>query len=130
MDGLITEVLSAPRWLPAATQGTIGVQCRSGDQAIARIIAVLNDAEAELHTRAERAVATALQGSCQVPLAVYATNHASELLVSAMVGTPDGQRVLRAQTRGAPEHADELAAIVAGDLISQGADQIIAELSG
>jgi len=72
MDGLITEVLSVPRWLPAATQGTIGVQCRSGDDSIARTISVLNDAEAELCTRAERGVATALHGSCQVPLAVYA----------------------------------------------------------
>jgi len=130
MDGLITEVLSVPRWLPAATQGTIGVQCRSGDDSIARTISVLNDAEAELCTRAERGVATALHGSCQVPLAVYAEQRQGELQVSAMVGTPDGLRVLRAHTRGDPGDVDELAAAVADELIGQGADQIIAELSG
>jgi hydroxymethylbilane synthase len=130
MEALITEQLSPPLWLPAATQGTIGVQCRAGDDAVADLISSLSDADAVLRTRAERAVATALHGSCQVPLAVFANILSGELRISAMVGTPDGSSVLRAESGGAPERVDELAAEVATDLIGQGADRIIAALSG
>lgn len=128
MDDLITEELGPPRWLPAATQGTIGVQCRADDDSVAGLIAVLSDADAVLRTRAERAVATSLQGSCQVPLAVFAENQKGEFRVSGMVGTPDGRQLLRAESHGAPEQATELAAAVAADLIGQGADRIIAAL--
>lgn len=128
MDGLITEELGPPRWLPAATQGTIGVQCRSDDNDVASLIAVLSDADAELRTRAERAVAAALQGSCQVPLAVFAEIREGDFRVSGMVGMPDGSQLLRAESHGAPEMAGELAAAVAEDLIGQGADRIIAAL--
>jgi len=128
MDDLITEELGPPRWLPAATQGTIGVQCRADDAEVAALISVLSDPGTVLRTRAERAVATALQGSCQVPLAVFAENEGQEFRVSGMVGMPDGSRVLRAESRGDPAQADALAAQVAGKLLEQGADRIIAAL--
>jgi len=128
MDDLITEELGPPRWLPAATQGTIGVQCRADDAEVAALISVLSDPGTVLRTRAERAVATALQGSCQVPLAVFAENEGQEFRVSGMVGMPDGSRVLRAESRGDPAQADALAAQVAGKLLGQGADRIIAAL--
>jgi len=128
MEALITEVLGPPRWLPAATQGTIGVQRREGDNAIASCLAVLNDSETALRTRSERAVAAALQGSCQVPLAVFAEVQGDGMRVSSMVGTPDGGQVLRATAAGATAEADRLAAAVASDLMSQGAAEIIASL--
>ena len=130
MDHLITEELGPPRWLPAATQGTIGVQCRVDDGDVAALISVLSDPGTVLRTRAERAVATALQGSCQVPLAVFAESEGAEFRVSAMIGMPDGSRVLRAESRGDPAEAEALAALVAGNLLEQGADGIIAALGG
>jgi hydroxymethylbilane synthase len=129
LGGLITEVLAPPRWLPAGTQGTIGVQRRAEDTALAELVAVLADADAMLRTRAERAVAAALQGSCQVPLAVFAEQRGGRFRVSGMVGLPDGSRVVRADAEGRPEDADGLAAQVAGDLLAQGADRIIASLA-
>lgn len=129
MDNLITEVLRPPMWLPAATQGTIGVQRRTGDDDIAGLLAVLNDAEAALRTRAERAVAAALQGSCQVPLAVFAEMVSGTLHVTGMVGMPDGSRLLRARSEGPAADVDRVADEVARDLLGQGADRIIAELA-
>ena len=128
MGQLVTEVLAPPRWLPAATQGTIGVQCRAGDEEIQGLASVLDDADAGLRTRAERAVAAALQGSCQVPLAVFAEEIGGVFSVNGMVGMPDGSRLLRASASGKPEQAIELADSVARDLIGQGADRIIAAL--
>lgn len=129
MESLVSETLGPPSWLPAATQGTIGVQIRQGDQAVSELIQPLLDAETALRTRAERAVATLLQGSCQVPLAVYAVIENASLRISALVGTPDGRTLLRSEIEGAPAEVDSLSKIVAQDLISQGASDIISSLS-
>jgi hydroxymethylbilane synthase len=129
MGDLITETLKPPRWLPAATQGTIGIQCRTGDRAVAELIEPLKDPDAVLRTRAERAVATVLQGSCQVPLAVFAELDGEELKISGMVGMPDGSMLVRGEQAGSSGEADRLSAAVADDLLSQGAGRIIASLS-
>ena len=128
MDHLVTETLEPPRWLPAATQGTIGIQCRDDDSKVIALIEPLKDADAVLRTRAERAVATALQGSCQVPLAVFAEVDGDTFRISGMVGMPDGSKLVRAVKTGSSRDVDRLAAAVADDLISQGADRIIASL--
>jgi hydroxymethylbilane synthase len=129
LDHLITEILAVPEWLPAATQGTIGIQCRTDDADVIRLIEPLKDADAVLRTRVERAVATALQGSCQVPLAVFANLEDEMLGIQALVGMPDGSRLLKSERSGPASAADQLAAAVAEDLLGQGAGQIIASLS-
>jgi hydroxymethylbilane synthase len=129
MGELISETLEPPQWLPAATQGTIGVQCRNGDRAVVDLIEPLKDPEAVLRTRAERAVATVLEGSCQVPLAVFAEINGEEMRVRGMVGTPDGSQILRAEQTGSIGEVDRLSAAVADELLNQGAGRIIAALS-
>lgn len=128
LERYITDTLEPPRWLPASTQGTIGIQNRAGDDTVRALLEPLNDADSVLRTRAERAVATALEGSCQVPLAVYAERDGQELAVSGLVGTPDGTTVLRANRSGHESEVDALAAGVAGDLLGQGGGDIIAAL--
>lgn len=128
MDHLVTETLAPPRWLPASTQGTIGIQCRDGDQEVVDLIRPLNNADTALHTRAERSVATALHGSCQVPLAVYADFDGDQLRIRGMVGKPDGSLLLRAGKSGSPFEVDRLSATVAEELINQGAERIISSL--
>jgi hydroxymethylbilane synthase len=88
----------------------------------------LNHAETALRTRAERAVDAALEGSCQVPLAVYCVVEGNDLSVTGLVGTPDGATVLRSERHGAAADADTVAAAAASDLIGQGAGDIIARL--
>lgn len=129
LDHLVTETLEPPQWLPAATQGTIGIQCRIADDAVISLIDPLKDPGAVLRTRTERTVAAALQGSCQVPLAVYSELDAEALSISGLVGMPDGSILLRAERTGPDSEADRLASEVAGDLMNQGADRIIASLS-
>ncbi len=128
LDRYITETLEPPAWLPASTQGTIGIQNRSGDESVKELLKPLADREAALRTRAERAVATALEGSCQVPLAVYAELEAESLSLAGLVGTPDGATIIRSEIHGSAVDVDELAAGVANDLIEQGAADIIAAL--
>jgi hydroxymethylbilane synthase len=129
LDELVTEILGPPHWLPAATQGTIGVQCRKGDDAVSSLIQPLLHPETALRTQAERSVATLLQGSCQVPLAVFAEINDEQLQIRSLVGTPDGQTVLRSKISGEAQNVASLSAKIAEDLLAQGADQIIASLA-
>ncbi len=129
LERYITETLEPPTWLPASTQGTIGIQNRAGDHEVRALLEPLADADAELRTRAERAVATALEGSCQVPLAVYSVIDGGQLTISGLVGTPDGSRIVRADHGGPASSVDELAAAVSTELLEQGAGEIIAALS-
>jgi len=126
MANLITETLQAPEWLPAPTQGTIGLQYSVEDTHTQTLLRPLNHLETWLRTQAERSVARLLQGSCQVPLAVYAELFGELLQLQALVGEADGSRILRSQQQGPVTELQQLAENVATDLLQQGADQIIA----
>lgn len=124
----ITALMAPPNWLPAGTQGIIGLQCRAEDEAMNELLEPLADAQAMRQARAERTVLAALLGSCQVPLAVYADpQDDGSLTLTGMVGTPDGQTVLRAEAAGTDPEAVGLE--LAGKLKAQGAEAIIASLS-
>ncbi len=126
---LVSETLQAPEWLPAVTQGTICLQYRDSDTELQGMLQPLNHAPTALCAQVERMVSRRLEGSCQMPLAVYARLEAQQLALDALVGTADGKRILRSSRRGAPALGLELAQELAEDLLRQGADQIIAGLA-
>ncbi len=125
---LVSETLQAPKWLPAVTQGTICLQYRDTDSELRELLQPLNDAPTALCAQAERMVSRQLQGSCQMPLAVFARLEAEQLSLDALVGTVDGKRILRSSGSSAPELGMQLATEIAEDLLQQGADEIIASL--
>ncbi len=125
----ISHELAAPDWLPAPCQGAIGIQCRADDRAIDAVIRKLNHLPSERQVQAEQGLSRRLGGSCQLPLAALADPGANATIaLQAMVGSSDGQTLLRATASAAsPEAAAEQAADA---LLAQGADAIIrAELS-
>lgn len=124
-EHLITETLAAPDWLPAPTQGTIGIQYREADEATRQLLLPLDDPATALRSRAERGVARRLQGSCQVPLAVFAELEAEVLHIQALVGEPDGSRLLRSRCQGPAAEASGLIDSLADELLEQGAAEII-----
>ncbi len=62
--------------IPAAGQGALGLEIRSGNAGLHDRLASLVDADAWLAVHAERAVARVLGGSCSMPLAAFATRDA------------------------------------------------------
>ena len=61
---------------------------------ILALIAPLDDAPTHVCVRAERALNARLHGGCQVPIAAHAEIVDGALRMRAMVGSPDGRRVL------------------------------------
>jgi hydroxymethylbilane synthase len=124
----IRALLEPEDSLPAAGQGAMAIEIvAQGDSAaLAQTLAPLNHRPTELAVRAERTVSRVFGGSCSVPLAAYATVDGDTMRLRAMVATPDGTRVARADLTG-PAHAPEqLGEQVANLLKQQDASAILA----
>jgi hydroxymethylbilane synthase len=124
----ITETLQPPDFLPASTQGIIGLQCREDDSHTRSLIASLADPDTMVVANAERAVARVLEATCQVPLAVYAVLEDDLVSLRSVVSTPDGKESIRAAGEAPPADAVALGENVAADLLSNGAGKIMAAL--
>jgi hydroxymethylbilane synthase len=128
----IRSLLDPADSLPAAGQGALGIEIRADRADLAAWLAPLHHEHTAAAVEAERMVSRALGGSCEVPLAAYATWHDGALHLRGVVATPDGQRVLSAQasapapTTGA---ALELGREVASQLEAQGALEIVRALT-
>ncbi len=114
--------------LPAIGQGVLGIETRCGDDTVRQLLAPLGDAETTSLITAERALNKTLNGGCQVPIAGHAIFQQNEIYLRGLVGEPDGSRILRAEIRGKAENAEQLGILLAEDLISQGADSILASI--
>jgi hydroxymethylbilane synthase len=90
------------------------------------LLAPLNHAATAQAVTAERTVSKRFGGSCQVPLAAYATVEGDTMRLRAMVATPDGQRMAAVEASGAASAPDVLGAQIAGELQAQGAEAILA----
>ncbi|MGD8428937.1 MAG: hydroxymethylbilane synthase [Ectothiorhodospiraceae bacterium] len=124
----IAAVLSPEQSLPAVGQGALGIEAREDDAEIAELIAPLNHHETNLRVSAERAVNARLEGSCHVPIAAYALLEGGDAVwLRALVGSPDGRRVLRAEGRAAADQGSALGTRVAEELLDQGAGDLLAE---
>ena len=129
MASRIRSLLAAEDSLPAAGQGALGIEIRAGRPEIQACLAPLNHAPSAMAVSAERAVSRALGGSCDVPLAAYATwEDASNLYLRAFVASTDGQTICRSEKKlslASVQEADAMGLQVADDLIAQGAQALL-----
>jgi hydroxymethylbilane synthase len=97
----ITQVLPFDEFPPAPGQGAICIEARSGDAAIAAILAPVNHGPTATALAAERAFLAGLDGDCRTPIAGHARiEDNGELHFFGMVLSPDGQVAHRAECRG------------------------------
>jgi len=129
-EARITEFLPPEQFLPAIGQGAIGIEIRNDDTRVSELVAELNDAQTATRIAAERALNEALQGGCQVPIAGYSEISHGVILLRALVGRPDGTELVQGVISGRPEDAEELGRVLAADLLSRGAKQILDEVYG
>lgn len=124
----ITEYLDVNLSLPAAGQGVVGIECRRDDSNVQQLCAALNDLDAEHCISAERAFATHLEGSCQAPIAAFATVQHEQLHLTGLVAAPDGSQVIRQQLSGVRLHGAQLGVQLAETVLKLGADKLLASL--
>ena len=128
LQSRIRQLLPAETSLPANGQGALGIECRPNDAELLALLAPLAHPATALCVRAERAMNRALQGGCQVPIGAYAELHGDDVWLRGLVGSPDGQQILRAERQGPAATAEQLGQSVAEQLLAMGADKILREV--
>ena len=131
LEQRIRAVLDPGQSLPAAGQGAMAIEIASvGVRAdgvdLMRLLAPLNHAPTSLAVAAERKVSKVFGGSCQVPLAAFATVDGDQMRLRAMVATPDGTRMASADVSGPADAPEALGERVAELLRQQDASAILA----
>lgn len=116
--------------LPAVGQGAICIECRVGDSEVERLIAPLHHPATAIRIAAERALNARLEGGCQVPIAAYAELSDDMLQLRALVGEPDGSRLIRGETQGEARRAEALGETLADELLRRGARAILDKVYG
>ena len=113
--------------LPAPGQGALGIEARADDDEVMTLLGRLDHEDTRYEVTAERAVLTALDAGCLVPLAALARREGDRLSVESVVASPDGRRLLRETLVGTPSEAEGLGLKVAEGLKGQGAEELLRE---
>lgn len=123
----ITSPLPTAQFLPAVSQGAIGICIREHDEPTRPWIAALDHAMTRLAVTAERTLLRALEGGCQVPLGALAEIEAGRMTLRASVCALDGSREIVARDAGDASlaGAEALGLRVAAQLRAQGADALM-----
>ena len=124
----IRDTLSAEDSLPAAGQGALGIEIAAHRLDLLGVLNPLNHPQTNACVSAERALARALDGSCQVPLAAYCTEQNGMLKLRGFVGRPDGSEILEAEAEAPIAYAEGLGNGVAEKLAAAGAKTLIQQI--
>lgn len=121
----IVELFSADRLCPAVGQGALAIETRATDEPIRQAVARLDDRVTHRAVRAERSLLLGLGGGCSVPIAAHATASGEDLSMMGVVASPDGKRLIRASTSGSLSDPEGLGSVLARQLLSLGAREIL-----
>jgi len=109
LDHRAAVVIDAESMVPAACQGIIGVTCRAEDTELHELLSGIEDREARAVSRAERALLSALDGSCRTPIGGYAKLLPNgDLRLTGLVARPDGSFLLKRSLHGPAAEAEWL----------------------
>jgi len=122
----IKALIEPEQSLPAPGQGAMAIEICEDRTDLQHILAPLNHLPTAQAVTAERTLSRAFGGSCQIPLAAFATIDGPQMRLRAMIGTPDGKQVVTADASGAADAPQALGGKIAEQLAAQGAAAILA----
>jgi hydroxymethylbilane synthase len=129
--GLVQHVrgfFSPEQLCPAAGQGALAMESRSGDRETISALRFLDHAPTRSAVECERAALNALGGGCQVPIGAYGQSAGERLLLRAVVASPDGRQLIHEQRSGRDPQA--LGTEVGRALLERGARHILESVYG
>jgi hydroxymethylbilane synthase len=127
----VTEILDPLTMLPAPAQGALAVECRTDDTRLAKLLGTLDHAGSRAAVHAERALLATLEAGCSAPVAGYAVEAENEdgdleIYLRGAVFSPDGLGSIRLSRTGTLADAAKVGRLLAGDLLDEGAADLIA----
>jgi len=114
--------------LPAAGQGSLGIEVRKEDAEVRNLVSPLNDSKASTCIRAERACLQHLGAECYTSMAAFAEIKDAGIHLRAVVADLNGKRLLRDEAAGDLKDFESIGTALAERLLSRGAKEIIEEM--
>ena len=124
----IDQLIPGDISLHAVGQGALGIECVQGKPEVMEVIKVLEHTPTSQRCLAERAFLRELEGGCQVPIGVNTRFDGDQLILTGMVASLDGKRLIRDQASGAATEAEAIGIALANTLKGQGAGEILKEI--
>jgi len=119
----IRELIPVEVMCPAVGQGALAIETRDDSGAAYDVARKLDHTDTRIAVTAERAMLEVLGGGCQVPVGGFAYLEKGVIHMRAIVASPDGSHVVRAELSG----VDPLrtGASLGRNLLEQGAEEIL-----
>jgi hydroxymethylbilane synthase len=119
----ITELIPVEIMCPAVGQGALAIETRDDGSAAHELVRKLDHPDTRIAVTAERAMLEKLGGGCQVPIGGYAFLEKGVIHMRAIVASPDGKRVVRAELSGVDPA--RTGASLGRNLLEKGAEEIL-----
>ncbi len=119
MAEVATAAIAPETMLPAVAQGAIGIERRAEDQRARALLEAIHDLPTGQQLAAERAYLTALDGSCETPIAGLALLQGGEVWLRGEILRPDGSECLAAEGRAPIADAAALGEEIARQLLAR-----------
>ena len=88
----VTEKLNEEQFLPAACQGTVGVQSKRGNN-LKKLFKLISHKETEIESLTERQVLKNIKANCNSPISVYAKITDNMISVKCEIFDHDGSKI-------------------------------------
>src|SRR5208282_5317702 len=131
----VRQRLDPAEFCPAAGQGALGIEIRSGDVETLAAVAFLDHADTRFAVTAERAALAALGGGCQVPIGIHCRPLFAQDIPSVawweifgVVASPDSGQIIRVHLHAPRKNTDpvSLGREAAEVLLAEGAGALLA----
>ncbi len=128
MDEYISDILNPAIFMPAVSQGIIGIEIRQGDKRIQSLMKKLNHAKSWLAAIAERKFLAILEGGCQIPVACYTEQSDTEFTIHGSIAMPDGSFNVTDKRSGKLSEAVSLAEELGKYILNNGGKKVLESL--
>ncbi|MGL4606166.1 MAG: hydroxymethylbilane synthase [Eubacteriaceae bacterium] len=109
-NGYYMVPLDLNDFVPAPTQGILGVEVREDNDGIKALMATISDEKTRIQMEAERSFLKTLNGNCHIPVGVYCDvkPKGEGLKITGLYGLEDGTRVVMKTVAGEIQNAKAL----------------------
>ena len=127
-ESRIHQLIPSEISLHAVGQGALGIECKSDNDDVLKIIQVLTHEETSKRCLAERSFLRELEGGCQVPIGVNSGIKNNQIFLTGMVASIDGKKLIKDQSIGPSKDPEKIGKDLANKLKMQGAEKILEEI--
>lgn len=121
----ISQYIPLEVMLPAAGQGALGIELRKNNSILRDAISFIHHQETWMEVAAERTFLKRLEGGCQLPIAAYAKKKGNKISMTGLLGSVDGQLIIREEIEGCCSDAEVIGVSLAERILSRGGKAIL-----